>query len=90
MIELYLMTFLGLCSHYLKDIIRLRNEGQMMSLKQYWCKHPYQSLLTVVGAVVGFIALSSMEQLNPVTAFGIGYMANSVADTIGKRTVNKL
>lgn len=84
------MLFLGLASHFLKDLIRLAAEGNMLTLRQYWLKNPYQTVLSIIGAIVGYVALGSSGQLTALTAFGAGYMANSVADLIGKRTTAKL
>lgn len=94
MVEILLslvMVICGLIVHFLKDLIRIKQEtDKLPSIKGYWREHPYQSLICIVGAVVGFIALFSTGQLTPITAFGVGYMANSVADTIGKRSLDKL
>lgn len=90
MISLIIMVVGGLLTHFLKDIIRIKKESGFITLKQYWAKHPYQTALAIIGAIVGFIALSSTGQLTPITAFGVGYMANSVADTIGKRSIDRI
>lgn len=90
MISLIIMVAGGLLTHFLKDIVRIKKESGFITPKQYWAKHPYQTTLAIIGATVGFIALSSTGQLTPITAFGVGYMANSVADTIGKRSIDKI
>ena len=85
-----LMLLCGLASHFLKDLIRVKSEKGKISIKKYWMDNPYQNLLCVVGAVAGYVALESTGQLTVVTSFGVGYVANSVADMIGKRSLEKL
>lgn len=84
------MLVYGLASHFLKDMARLAKEGQPLGLLDYWGRFPYQSGISLVGAVAGFAALAEAGQLTGITAFGIGYMANSVADIIGKRAGERL
>lgn len=84
---LVLMLVLGLVAHFLKDFARIRKEtGRNPSIMRYWRDNPHQSLLSVVSAVAGFIVLLETKELTSVTAFMLGYMANSVADILGKRT----
>lgn len=86
-----IMVVLGLLTHFLKDLIRIKQEnGVPPNIIEYWKANPYQTLLCVVGACAGYFALLETGQLTALTAFGIGYMANSVADVIGKRALNKI
>lgn len=84
------MLFYGLAAHFLKDMARLAKEGQRMGLADYWLAFPYQSGISMIGAVAGFAALQEAGHLSGITAFGVGYMANSVADVIGKRAGERL
>lgn len=84
------MAVCGLLTHFLKDVVRIRAEKDKISLHQYWTMYPYQTMLSVIGAIVGVVALQEMNQLTSLTAFGAGYMSNSVADIIGKRTGDKI
>lgn len=84
------MLVLGVFAHFLKAMGQIRKDGELISPVEYWRKNPYHSLMTVIGAIVGFVALMEMGQLSPVNAFAFGFMANSVADIIGSRSVNKL
>ena len=47
--------------------------------------YPYQTFFALLGAVAGIGALQATGQLNAVSAFAAGYMANSMADMLGKR-----
>jgi hypothetical protein len=84
------MAICGLLTHFLKDLMRIRAEKDKISLYEYWVMYPYQTLLSLIGTVVGIVALEEMSQLSSLTAFGAGYMSNSVADVIGKRTGDKI
>lgn len=84
-----LMIVLGLMTHFLKDLIRIKNEtGSPPNLIKYWKDNPYQTLLSIVSGAAGYFALMETGQLTALTAFGIGYMANSVADVLGKRAIS--
>ena len=85
-----LMAFLGLATHFLKAMMEIKLSKADITFSEYWKTKPYQSLLSVIGCIVGYISLDSMGQLTSLTAFGVGYMANSMADIIGSRTVKKV
>lgn len=86
-----LMLILGLATHFLKEMLRIKKEtGKVPNILQYWKDNPYQTLLCLIGAAAGYFALLETAQLTALTAFGIGYMANSVADVLGKRSLDKL
>ena len=84
------MLLYGLATHFLKDMARLAQEGTRLTLSAYWMRHPYQSGICLIGALAGYAALAEAGHLTAITAFGAGYMANSVADIIGKRAGEKL
>jgi hypothetical protein len=85
-----MMLVLGLLAHYLKELTRIAGETKRSpNLLGYWTSYWPQTLLCVVSAIAGFVALHEATQLTPVTAFGVGYMANSVADIMGKRGTEK-
>jgi hypothetical protein len=90
MTEMIVMGMCGLLTHFLKDLVRIRAERGFMNPKQYFVEYPYQTLLSIIGAVVGYIVLESTGQLNEATAFGAGYMSNSFSDIIGKRSLDKI
>lgn len=87
----FAMLTLGLASHYLKELARITKEdGKPPHPSHYWINYPYQSILSVTGSLAGFIMLYESGQISALTAFGIGYMADSAADIIGKRSEGKL
>ena len=85
------MMLYGLATHFLKDLARIKaEEGRLMSPCGYFADYPYQTLLATVGALAGLGALHTTGELTAITAFGSGYMANSMADVIGKRSMERL
>lgn len=84
------MLLLGLATHFIKAMMQIMKDGKPITPICYWRDYPYQSSLSLIGAVVGFVALRETGNLSLITAFGVGYMANSVADILGSRTQGKL
>lgn len=87
------MLALGLLSHILKDMLRVRIEGgkgASIGPVEYFRAYPIQTILASIGALVGYAILDEMGELSRATAFTAGYMANSFADMMGKRTATKL
>lgn len=89
----FAMLMYGVATHFLKKLMQHRMEtgGDGMAHPIHYFKgHPYQSLLSIVGALAGYAALSGSGELTLLTAYGMGYMADSAADTIGGRTMKKI
>ena len=81
------MALAGLLSHFLKDVISIqRKEKKFISPIDYVKLYPYQTMLCILGMFVGVVGLNELNQLTNVTAFCAGYMSNSMADIIGKRS----
>lgn len=82
------MLLYGLATHFLVELLRIINDDGDTSLKYYlWGtrKHRLQTALSVIGALVGYAALAQSGDLSGITAFGVGYMSNTVPDVLGKR-----
>lgn len=79
------MTILGLVSHFLKDLMQHRLDGEPMTPTQYYLGHPYQSLLTIAGAAGGFVALWETGQMTLAAAYLLGFAADSAASIPGRR-----
>lgn len=85
------LCLLGLAAHFCKELVRIQRETNAVpQVVRYWSKHPYQTALCFIGAAVGFLGLYEAQQLTSVTAFGCGWMANSMADVMGKRAGQSL
>lgn len=92
--ELYLsgiMLFLGLVSHFLTLLMQVKKDrGVIISPVQYWWDNPYYTTFTIVSAIVGFITLMSIDELSPITAFGLGFIAEKIPETLGSRSIDKI
>lgn len=87
------MLIYGLATHFLFEFARMLSDDDPRCLLDYLfgtTKHQVQTAISVIGALVGYAALSHTGDLSPITAFGVGYMANTVPDLIGKRVGGKL
>lgn len=83
----FMMMLYGLATHYLKALAEItRIEGKVIAPVTYWKKYPYHTALSLVGAFAGFGALYDTNELTSLTAFGLGYISDSVADILGNRT----
>lgn len=89
-IILILLLIGGMASHFLKKLIETRNSGDDVDLIHYFKATPYQTALAVISGFVGFFALYGTAELTRMTAFGIGYMCNSVVDVLGKRSMSSI
>jgi len=49
-----------------------------------------QTIVSLTGALAGFGALYGSPELTKLTAFGIGYMADNLADAVGEQTLKKV
>lgn len=86
-----LMCVCGLFTHFLKDMVRIKTEyGSVPSFKSYFSQNPVQTCICLISAFVSFVLVTEMNQMTLVTGYTIGYMANSLADVIGKRGVTAL
>jgi hypothetical protein len=81
-----LMTALGIISHVLKKLVEIRQTDGGYHLRDYVNQYPYQTLLIIIGALGGFFLLYEINQLTYASAFGMGFIANSVGEAAGKRT----
>ena len=83
MIEL--LVLLGVAMHFCKAMVGRRIEGRPIKPIEYWKRNPYQSLITILGALTGYLVLTQTGTPTPMEAVSAGFLANSFADTIGHR-----
>ena len=87
----FVLLWFGVMVHFLKELINVKKStGTAVTFHQYWIGNKYQSILCIIGALVGYVFLQQTNQLTAISAFGIGYMADSIPDLIGKRQLAKL
>lgn len=88
-ITLVLLAFGGLLLHFLMKMIELRKTGVNITFHQYFVKNPYSTIYTVVACAVLFLLLWHTPQLTKVTALAIGYVSDSVLNSmIQKEGIN--
>jgi hypothetical protein len=97
-------TFLlyGLITHFGRKILaaKTHDTDNLPSLTDYWKKNRLNSLLTLIGAMVGYGLMAHFPDFDQMgqeiqnvvrgTAFGIGYMADSMADAVGQKALRKV
>lgn len=86
----FVMLLLGIAAHFLKAIIQAKKAGAYDGAWTYWTRHRASSYLAIVCALAGFVGLYSAGRLDALTAFGVGFMANSVGDVLGSRATGRL
>lgn len=88
----FVMLWFGIVTHFLKELISVKKAtGQFITLRQYWIENPYQSMFSIIGALIGFVFLNESNQLNAISAFSFGYLSDSIIESIvGKRSTSNL
>ncbi len=98
----FAMLFFGLVTHFGRRVLAAATHGtgNLPSVTDYWKKNPLNSLLSVIGAIVGYALFAHFPDFDKMapdiqsvvrsTAFGIGFMADNIADAIGQRALKKV
>jgi len=86
------MLLFGMATHFLKKLVQFRvdhqSEGKYVFCPTvYFRMYPYQTLLSLVGGLAGYAALIASGELSLISAYTVGYMADSAADVIGGRSM---
>lgn len=79
------LVVLGVLLHFLKKVVEARKQEKTINLKKYWKDNPYNSAITIIGSIVGFLIFWRLGYMNDVLALGTGYAGNSLADMFGDR-----
>lgn len=104
MLMFHPFTFLlaGIMVHFGRKVVasRMHESDKIPCITDYWKKNPVQSTLALIGAYIGYglfvagpdFAKAEAQLLNmaQMTAFGIGYMADNIADAIGAKVANRI
>lgn len=81
----------GFWLHILKSMKQMVGTNfREMPIWEYVRSHPKQNIISALGVLGALAALHEAGQLNLSSAFGAGYMANSLADAVAGRVVKKL
>lgn len=98
----FVLMLLGLLAHFGRRVLAAvtHDTANKPCLTDYWRKNPIQALISVTGALAGYAMFAhfpDFEKMSPeiqnvvrVTAFGIGFMADSVVDAVGTKTKNRI
>lgn len=91
-IILVVLLHLGMATHFGRKVLASLSHGteKRPCITDYWKQYPIQSVLALVGAYTGFLVLYGTPELTRVVAFGLGYMADNIADAIGERAIAKV
>ena len=90
----FMMMIYGLLTHFL---LKMKHYRTAFPDTRFWClvasyyrDNPFATILAIIGAVAGYSMLYGSAELTRATAYGLGYMADGVADTIGNRSIKNL
>lgn len=98
----FVLMLMGLASHFGRKMLAAatHSTGNMPCITDLWKKQPIQTFLSLVGATAGYVLFAHFPDFNDMapqiqnvvrgTAFGIGFMADSVADAIAIKTKKRI
>lgn len=98
----FIMLLMGLLTHFGRKMLAAAAHGTATPpcFSDYWRKQPIQSALAVIGALVGYSLFAYFPDFDKMapdiqgivrsTAFGVGYMADNIADAVGEKAFNKI
>ena len=98
----FVLLFFGLFTHFGRKILAAASHGSgnYPSFTDYWKKNPIQSILSMMGAMVGYVLFAHFPDFDKMapdiqnvvrtTAFSMGYMADNIADAVGDKAINKI
>lgn len=91
-IILVVLLHLGMATHFGRKVLASVSHGakKRPCVTDYWRQYPIQSVLALVGAYTGFLVFYDSPEMSRVVAFGLGYMADNIADAIGDRAISKI
>lgn len=88
----WLVVALALCgvlTHWLKQVIIMRGSNvpgmNPIGFRAYWITYWPESLVAALSTAGAIAFFAEANMLTHATAYFIGYMGNSMADTIGGR-----
>jgi hypothetical protein len=104
MLMFHPMTFLiaGIITHFGRKVIasRMHESDTYPCITDYWKKNPVQSALALIGAYIGYglfvdgpdfsTADKVLLNMARMTAFGVGFMADNIADAIGSKVARQI
>lgn len=98
----FVLMLLGLLSHFGRKILAATMHGTESKpcFTDYWKKNPIQTALSLTGAIAGYAMFAhfpdfdkmatDIQNVVRVTAFGVGFMADNVADAVSIKVKTKI
>lgn len=81
-----LALFGGVATHILKKVMELHQQDEKFHLRDYLLAYPYQTAVTLLMSLGGYLGLAATAELSLSSAFLMGVTANSFAGAApGKR-----
>jgi len=69
------LAYISMFAHFLKKQVK----GETVTeIKNYFKDNFKTTLLAIIAVLIGIVTIESLEQLNVVSAIGVGYMCDSV------------
>ena len=81
-LALFLLMMLASISNGVKQLAVIRQTGYPMSCAQYYFRYMPETWGMIIGNVLAFAVLMSLDQLNIASAIGVGYGINSLTDLL--------
>ncbi|MDJ0952549.1 MAG: hypothetical protein QNJ81_02600 [Acidimicrobiia bacterium] len=72
------LMLLGNITHIVKKVVEVRQTDGEFSILKYLSMYPYKTFLIVMAGVGGYLGLLSAGELTYVSAFMVGFVANSL------------
>lgn len=98
----FVLMLLGLLAHFCRKVLAAatHDTNNKPCFTDYWRKNPIQTVISMTGAFAGYAMFAhfpdfakmtpEIQNVVRVTAFGIGFMADSVVDAVGTKTRNRI
>lgn len=81
----------GVLLHFLKKMKTVKEEtGKFITIQEYYRDNPYTTAIALVSCVVVFLILFASGQMNLAVSFGVGYLCDSAADGLARRSLQKV
>lgn len=98
----FTLMIMGLFAHFGRKILAsvAHETDQRPCFTDYWKKNPIQTGMSLIGATAGYAMFAhfpdfheyvpEIQNVIRATAFGVGYMADSVVDAVGEKVTKRI
>lgn len=81
----FVLLWMGQALHFAKALRDREIAGQGVSVRKFLRAHPWAIVFSIIAGLVVYALAQSMGQLNPLSAFTAGYMADSAVSAFATR-----